>query len=141
MPHQHLHPLQTLRHHLNLLHHRYHQNLHRHWHHQRLLLQHRHRHLARYQRRPAASQCGARHRRSAVAERVADEEALQLREALDEAQRSVGESVERREAAARDEALEDAFGAMYASRPPAGAGSAPARARRRGRPLPQTTRS
>ena len=45
------------------------------------------------------------------------------------------------DAAARDESLEDAFGAMYASRPPAGAGSAPARARRRGRPLPQTTRS
>ena len=45
------------------------------------------------------------------------------------------------DAAARDESLEDAFGAMYASRPPAGAGSAPARARRRGRPLPQTSRS
>ena len=32
--------------------------------------------------------------------------------------------------------MEDAFGAIYASRPPAGAGSAPARARR-GRPLPR----
>ena len=53
------------------------------------------------------------------------------------AERAAGDD----DAAARDESLEDAFGAMYASRPPAGAGSAPARARRRGRPLPQTSRS
>ena len=45
------------------------------------------------------------------------------------------------DAAARDESLEDAFGAMYAWRPPGGAGSGRAGGRRRGRPLPQTTRS